>query len=286
MRDDRRISWKLHAERALLLGWGRAVLLQFAHPLVAAGVAEHTQFATARYGLQQRLRRTLDAMLVLTFGTPDEAVQVARRINAIHDSIHGQLPEAAGIFPGRTLYSAHDPALLRWVHATLLDSFLVTYERFIGPLSDQERDRYCAESRMMEQLLGLPEGYLPDSRADLAGYVDHMMQSGVIHVTETARILARRILWPEVTVPLRPLSALIRLSTVGLLPPAVRTAYGLQWTAGHETALVWVAGATRHALPVLPPSLRYWSRARRAWAGVEEDGSLAGATEARTGSGF
>ena len=33
------VAWKLNGERVLLLGWAPAILLQFAHPLVAAGVS-------------------------------------------------------------------------------------------------------------------------------------------------------------------------------------------------------------------------------------------------------
>ena len=45
-----RVAWKVHRERVLLLGWGRAILLQFAHPLVAAGVADHSAFRAGGWG--------------------------------------------------------------------------------------------------------------------------------------------------------------------------------------------------------------------------------------------
>jgi uncharacterized protein (DUF2236 family) len=66
-----------------------------------------------------------------------------------------------GTFPEGQRYTAHDPALLTWVHATLVDSFLLTYELFVGPLTVEERDRYCAESTAIEPLLGIPAGTLP-----------------------------------------------------------------------------------------------------------------------------
>src|SRR5262245_50678215 len=135
------VTWKLHAEIVLLAGWGRAILLQLAHPLIAQGVAEHSAFSTERWGRARRLAQTLSAMLTLTFGPPEEVQRVARNINGIHDRVHGELPARAGVFAAHTSYSAHDPALLTWVHATLLDSFLLTYERFVGPLGAEERDR-------------------------------------------------------------------------------------------------------------------------------------------------
>src|SRR5205085_7905617 len=62
------IAWRINGERVGLLGWGRAILLQVAHPLVAAGVAQHSQFARDPLGRLRRLQRTLDASLALTFG--------------------------------------------------------------------------------------------------------------------------------------------------------------------------------------------------------------------------
>ena len=114
---------------------GPAILLQFAHPLVARGIADHSAFRSERWCCARRLHRTLEAMLQLCFGTEREALAAAARINATHDHVHGRLSHAAGIFPKGTPYSAHDPALLAWVHATLLEMNLRAYELFVGPLT-------------------------------------------------------------------------------------------------------------------------------------------------------
>src|SRR6266542_5472778 len=167
-----RITWKLHREMVLLAGWGRAILLQLAHPLVAQGVAEHSDFLAERWARVHRLDRTLRAMLTLTFGAPEAVERVARTINGIHDRVHGELWTRQGIFPERTPYTAHDPGLLTWVHATLLDSFLPTYELFVAPLTAEERDRYCAESSGIGPRLGIPPGYLPRDVAGLRAYRD------------------------------------------------------------------------------------------------------------------
>lgn len=274
--DGRNVTWKIHAERTILLGWGRALLLQIAHPLVAAGVSDHTQFQASPYGGVQRLRRTLDAMLALSFGTYEEAVRVAGRIKLVHDHVHGRLGESAGIFPSGTPYSAHDPALLRWVHATLLDSFLLTYERFIGPLTPEEKNQYCAEASAMEQLMGIPDGYLPRDREELASYVDAMRASGQLAVADTARTLAQTILSPDALWALGVAGSLNRVVTVGLLPPDIRAAYGFRWTAAEALALRATAATVRRSLPLLPAAVRYWSAARDAIARVETSGVSAG----------
>jgi uncharacterized protein (DUF2236 family) len=262
------VSRKIHAERVLLLGWGRALLLQFAHPLVAQGIAEHSGFLRHRRGRWRRLWRTLDAMLVLTYGTPDQAAGVARGINAIHDRVHGRTasPRTAG---SAAEYSAHDPELLRWVHATLVDSFMLTYELYVAPLTRAEKEQYCAESAGIEPLLGIPEGFLPRSTRVLESYMQAMLAGGDLEVNQFARRLARELLTPVPRIAF-PLTMLARLPTVGLLPAGLRADYGLAWSTRHEIALGASARAIRALLRVMPRRIRHWrvSRFGRPWGGM------------------
>ena len=87
----------------------------------------------------RRTHRTVGAMLALTFGSPEEMRDRANRINAIHRRVHGVLREPTRHFCCRPRpYSATDPELLRWVHATIVESQLRAYELFVGPLTDDE----------------------------------------------------------------------------------------------------------------------------------------------------
>src|SRR5690349_13356441 len=128
------VSWTINREIVVVAGWGRAVLLQLAHPAVAAGVHHHSAFRGSVRATVSRMHSTVGAMLSITFGREERMIAAAARIDAIHDRVHGRG------------YSAHDPELQRWVHATLLDSSLDTYERLVGSLTDEQRDRYCAEA--------------------------------------------------------------------------------------------------------------------------------------------
>jgi uncharacterized protein (DUF2236 family) len=270
------VAWKVNCETVLLLGWGRAVLLQLAHPLVAAGVAEHSLFVREPHGRVKRLRQTVQAMLDLIFGTAEQAQHAADGINHIHDYVHGTLAAPAGRFPAGTHYSAHDPELLRWVQATLLESFPLTYERFVGPLSAEERDRYCREASGLEPLLLVPPGFFPPNTAELYAYMDEMVASGQIVVTDTARQLAREVLRPPLPSLPPPLAALFQplvwpltwlaaLPTIGLLPPSIRRAYGFRWTRWHAFVLTIMSRAIRLLLPLTPPFLRFWPVAREAF---------------------
>ena len=260
------IAPRLHAERVLLAGWGRAILLQLAHPKVAQGVLEHSHFAATPGGRIRRLRRTLDAMLALTFGTPADADRVARGIRGIHDRVHGTLGASAGGFAAGAPYSARDPALLGWVHATLLDSFLVTYELFVARLSEAERDRYCAESTVIGPLLGISARWLPTSAAQLRDVLAERLASGEIAVTDAARRVAREVVHPPAPWIAGPALAAARLVTTGLLPPPIREAYGLPWSDRRAAVLRALAAASRRALPWTPSTLRHWGVARAARA--------------------
>jgi uncharacterized protein (DUF2236 family) len=247
-----RVAETIHAERALLLGWGSAILLQFAHPLVARGVADHSGFRQGLTAPWRRLRRTLDAMLALTFGGEAGAARAARAINAVHDRVHG---------PG---YSAHDPALLIWVHATCLHAFMAAFERYVRPLTAAERDAYCAESAAVEPLLGIPVGSLPRSQAALRAYLGTMLAGHEIVVTDTARGLAHELLNPPGLRWLGPVAWLYRVAAMAFLPAAIREAYGFRWAARDRAAERAVAAVVRAALPLLPSPVRHWSAARAA----------------------
>ena len=257
-------TWRLHREVVLLAGWGRAILLQIAHPLVAQGVADHSGFAAERWARVGRLKRTVEAMLALSFGTAEQSAAAAAGINRIHDRVHGRLPEAAGEFASGAGYSAHDPALLAWVHVTLVDTFLLTYERFVAPLTPAERDRYCLEATVSAPLLGMTPNALPRTAAELDDCMERILASDQIAVTGTARHLADEIVSRGLPWPARPLLALARLPTIGLLPAPIRKAYGFEWTPRQERALQLLSAASRRSLPLLPLLLRYWPAARRA----------------------
>src|SRR5919106_1408557 len=104
--DPQGVAWRVGRELALLLGGGRALLLQVAHPLVAAGVAEHSGY---RENPWRRLEGTMNAVWAIVFGTRADADRTARRVRAMHSKVEGRTREEMGPFPAGTPYSALDP---------------------------------------------------------------------------------------------------------------------------------------------------------------------------------
>jgi uncharacterized protein (DUF2236 family) len=117
------VSWRIDREVMVLAGGSGALLMQLAHPAVAAGVAEHTDFRADPFA---RLRRTLAATHAVVFGSTPRAERAIRRVNAIHAAVRGKVPETG------EPYRALDPTLLLWVHATLVDTAIRVSDRFVA----------------------------------------------------------------------------------------------------------------------------------------------------------
>jgi uncharacterized protein (DUF2236 family) len=257
------ISWRIAAERLAILGWGRAILMQFAHPLVAAGVAQHGTFGSSRRAPFLRLHGTVQTMLDLTFGSEECAHAAANRVNRIHDDVSGELGSATGRWAASTRYSAHDPQLLAWVHTTLVDSTILVYERLVRPLGPAEADTFCRDARHSSARLGLNVEDLPATLAALRADLQTRLESGEIVVGDDARRLAAGILTPPFRFAYWPAYRLHALLTVGLLPPAIRQEYGLEWGDRDQRALDRWCTLTRTLRTWLPRSLATWAPSQR-----------------------
>ena len=265
------LARRVNAERVLLLGWSRAVLLQLAHPLVAAGVAEHSTFRGGRLTAAKRLHQTVHAMLALTFGDDAQYTLAISKIRAIHRRVHGRLPAAVGPFPAGTSYSAEDPALLLWVHATLVESIALAYDALVSPLSRRDRDTYCREAAPTAVALGADENEVPRTWVELVEYVDRVHASGVLVVSDAAHELADAVLSPPMAWLSGPVAWVNRLLTRAWLPSAIREQYGWGWDARDERRLRSVMRVLRAAHRATPPVLRVWSEARHSFSDLAHD---------------
>ncbi len=261
----RSMAWRIGRERVLVAGGGRAVLMQLAHPLVAAGVGDHSAYARDPW---VRTFATLDLMQRITFGTRSEARAAARRINRLHTHVTGSLSESAGAYPAGTPYRARQPDLLLWVYATLIDTGLYLHPLLVGPLTDDEREAYYHESKRTIVLLGLPGKMLPERLTDLQAYVDGMLSGRELALTAEAREVARVILHMPVPFVLRPALALGGEATAGWLPERLRALYGLTWDERRQKLLEAAEAGVRALLPAVPPVLRYNVWAQRAYRRV------------------
>ena len=256
------VSWRIDRELMVLAGGSCALLLQAAHPSVAAGVAQHSTYATDPFG---RLMRTLDSSFSVVFGSRSEADATLRRVNAIHAAVRGRRDDGA-------TYSALDPEALLWVHATLIDTAVRVFDRFVAPLTVDDRQRYHEESARVGIALGIPSDTMPATFVELREWMDGMIGSGRVRVTPDARKIARTVLYPT-RIPPRLAWDAAHLVSMATLHPQIRRQYGIGWSRARERGMRRLAALSRRALPRLPSPLRHAPQARAADQRVRRAGA-------------
>ena len=208
------VAWRVHADIAGLIGGLRALLLQTMHPLAMAGVAEHSDYRDDPWG---RLHRTAGFVAVSTYGSTEAARRSIAVVRRVHDQVRGVAPD------GRT-YCANDPALLLWVHATEVDSFVRAVTRYGStPLDRHDVDAYLAEMAGIAVALGAED--VPVNQRELRAYwrdVRPELRAGV-----QARETARFLVVPPVPLWARPAYGLVTGAAVGILPRFVQRALRL-----------------------------------------------------------
>jgi uncharacterized protein (DUF2236 family) len=264
------ITWRRAGDARTMFGAGAALLLQVAHPTVAAGVREHSDFKADPWG---RLFRTLDYVHMLVYGGPEAAVGTGRAMRAMHQRIKGTAPD------GRR-YHALEPEAYAWVHATLAETIIGAHARFGRPLDGAQRTRFWDEWRGLGRLLGIREQDLPPTWAGFRAYVEEMCATKLEPsdvVDDVLESLAdpkapdlrglgggRGWVWKAVTLPT---SHTMRLATIGLLPETARRQLDLEWTLAMELELNAIGRLSRFTTPVLPRSLRIVGPSYLRWRG-------------------
>jgi uncharacterized protein (DUF2236 family) len=250
------LTWRVNREGVLLLGGGRALLLQVAHPLVAAGVSQHSNYREDPFG---RLYRTLDTVTKIVFGSTPTAKEAAARLQRVHTRVKGDADDG-------TPYVATDPELIMWVHATLVDTSLLVYENYVGPLALGSRNRYYEEQKILGEQYGVPYDQQPATYADFQEYFDETVHGGTLQVTASLRDVAAATMRPRLPVPVvgRPAVEYFNLVTTALMPAWLREELGLPWGPTRERLHAAQRNVIRRLIPVLPSLLREFPPARTA----------------------
>jgi uncharacterized protein (DUF2236 family) len=219
------VTWRVHADASMFIGGLRSLLIQTLHPLVMAGVADHSDY---RHDPLGRFQRTAGFVGITTYGTTAEAEAAVAAINRIHARITGTAPD------GRP-YVANDPHLLAWVHATEVDSFLTAYQRYgCTPLTAAQADQYVDEMARLARLIGIDDP--PTSTAELAATLDAFRPE--LHAGRQARDAVRWLLVPPFPLLGRPAYGVVASAAVSLLPSWARRMLWLPVAPGVEPLVV------------------------------------------------
>ncbi|MDZ7730558.1 MAG: oxygenase MpaB family protein [Natrialbaceae archaeon] len=241
-------TWHVARERVVRLCGVSTILLQLAHPKVAKGVADHSEFEADPVA---RFERTFDLVDAVLFGDRDTALEAALAIRGTHERVSGTLEESVGPFDGGEAYDATDPALLQWVHATLIEQSIAGYEHYVGSLAADTWERYYQEAITVGRLLGVPAERYPETLDGFHEYYEQMIRSELAVGSVGRR--QRETLEREGPGP----AALYEFFAGPTLPPSMREAYGVPWSDRREWLFQRMAGGSRRFTPRLPARLRF-----------------------------
>jgi uncharacterized protein (DUF2236 family) len=246
-------AWKYFGDFRDALLAGQVLVLQVAHPVVAAGVRDHSDYTSDPW---TRLMRTGASLSIYVYGGDAGARVEAARLRALHRTF-------TGVADG-TRYSALDPAAYAWVHATLV-KVPVDVQRFFGrELSTSELEEYYAQMCDVGRMLGVRERDLPPDWAAFERYYDSMVagfvaNQAITELFETIRTVRKPAEWlpDRWWLPLRRAQARGQLFLIrATLPPAFRERLGLQWTARDKRRFGRFAAFVRVVSTPIPAGAR------------------------------
>jgi uncharacterized protein (DUF2236 family) len=252
------LIWNGTREAAVLLGGGRAALMQLAHPAVAHAIRDHSAVHRDMLG---RFVRTMSGAYGILFGSVDEALSISSRLFEKHRSIRGTLDDIPGHPPAP--YHALSAEANFWVGATLIETAVVVLERTIQPFTNAQRDRIIEEMAPFWALFGIRPADCPTRWSQLQDYIHERVAVFAPLVGDTAREQAR-LLFQAQSRLLQPAFDQVRLVVAEQLPGPLQDAFGMQLSPPERLlARGWMFAAER-LTPHLPGRLRYIPQYHRA----------------------
>ncbi len=246
---------RVHGERSVGLLYGqRALLIGALEPLTYTGTMLSTKAGDRPF---ERLARTAKIQETVLLGTRQEADRALAAVHRIHTRIKGELPDAAGVHPAGSAYSAFDPRLMLWTLAVIADSGRAMYETMVRPLNEGEREALWQDYVRFGELFGLPGSEVPGSYREFRAWLDERLASPDLHATPHALEMAPLVAF-EQPVPAAARGNLVvqNLVVKGTLPPRVREIFGIRWSRAHEASFRSVTGAHRRARHLFPRQVR------------------------------
>jgi uncharacterized protein (DUF2236 family) len=263
-------AWRYFGSvRNLLLG-PSILVLQVAHPVVGAGVLEHSGYQEEPW---RRLVATARSLTTVAYGDRAGAVAEAARLRERHRTI-------TGVDSRGRRYHALNPEAYAWVHATLVRGAIDAQRLFGAGIPASLLSEYYADMRMVGRLLGVRERDLPVDLAAFSSYYERMVRDrlednqAVREVLVSIRHPVRpgfvpaSLWWPVA----RFVGDRAFLVAVGTLPVVLRSRLGLPWSARDELRLHRFARRIRWEMSVLLPPLfagvRLIAAVRSGWSRV------------------
>lgn len=258
------VTWQFTSDVRLFFAPLYALLLQVAHPTVAAGVRDYSDFDKRPL---ERLLRTIDYLVLLQYGGL-EAAAVGRRLRQLHTRFTGERADGQP-------YYALERGAYTWVHATLLETYVRAHEHFGRPMSPPQREQFYREYIGLGRLVGVREEDLPDTWEGFRAYFEWTIdrELGPNETVDRVLEVARKPAGPELPVvpemiwrALRlPAARLMYLGGVGLLPAELRERLRIPWSRRDERRFRRLAAGSRALEHILPATLKTFGPTQLRW---------------------
>ncbi len=252
----------------------QAFMVQTAHPVIDAGVAQHSVYRTDPWGRARRSARTLWPVI---YARPEVAIQKGKELRELHRSIRGVASDGSK-------YHALDPEAYAWVHVTGFDSAVRMHELFGTPPTREQRKKMFEEWRQIGSMLGIADEHIPRTEEAYWDYFEGMIRERLV-CGEVLRVLLSDEYYAEHPKPpieglsddawnraLRLVIApLMKLNSLGTLPKLFRERFDIPWTDEDERRFEGFRRFVRAAHPLVPERRRYIPLAWRAICDAREN---------------
>lgn len=258
------LTWKYFGDWRGMLQGPYAGSMQNMHPQLGAAVEQHSQFFRERW---QRLLRSLYPIGGVVFDG-DRAPMTGAEVRDYHVNIKGVDDQ------GRR-YSALNPDVFYWAHATFFMGTIIVAERFCGGITEAEKRQLFDEHITWYQMYGMSMRPVPKSWEEFQEYWDHMCTNVLEDNKATRDVLDLTTLAVPPFAPWIPkwlwalqrrmLSPFFVWFTVGLYDPPVRKRLGYTWSDRDEWLHRSFGRLVNVVFRFVPERFRRHPRARAGW---------------------
>ncbi|GLE58567.1 hypothetical protein NJBCHELONAE_38770 [Mycobacteroides chelonae] len=258
------LTWKYFGDWRGVLQGPYAGSMQNMHPQLGAAVEQHSLFFRERW---QRLLRSLYPIGGVVFDG-DRAPMTGAEVRDYHINIKGVDDQ------GRR-YSALNPDVFYWAHATFFMGTIVVADWLSGGIGEAEKRQLFDEHITWYRMYGMSMRPVPKTWEDFQEYWDHMCTNVLEDNKATRDVLDLSTLAVPPFAPWIPeglwrfqrrlVAPMFVWLTVGLYHPAVRERFGYTWSARDEWWHRKFGQAVNVLFKFVPERKRRHPRARAGW---------------------
>lgn len=244
------VTWRIMTEPVMWVAGLRALYLQALHPRVMRGTWQNSSLAKADEAWG-RFTRTVDFVLVRTYGTLPEVERAGKRLRHIHASLRGVDEDGSE-------FRLDEPELLLWVHCAEVSSAAEVASRSGMGITAAQLDTFVAEQRRCAALVGLDPAQAPGNMADLDAYYRELRPR--LRACAEARKALRASFTPKLPLALLPLRLVVpplNVLAFASLPPWARRLYGIPAATIAEPAVTVALRALYQSTTRVPPRLLF-----------------------------